>query len=338
MKKVLTAALICILTLAGCGRAEQPGADALENSGQASPAVSGVPEREDGEASGAVTEGTGDGQQPGAAADACLSLRIVDGAETGSLVLAGEGAGAVYTLTVGDTPVYLDGVPADASVLEDGMTAEISFSGMVMETYPAQLADVAAVSVYSRGTEKNPGGGFYDLCGLYLQVLNDLWETDSGLNEGVSYVSVDLSEAPGGLTEGEKSAIAWIFACEHQMGGAGLCLSYQELKEQGYLAEVQPDVFQWEDGVLFSITACEADGGEAFSLPVLTFDAQKWRSPLGAYWFDDCTAVWPETGSWEDYSVGGEMVSQAGLQETADFRKWCKGHENMDGKQNLFLV
>lgn len=47
----------------------------------------------------------------------------------------------------------------------------------------------------------------------------------------------------------------------------------------------------------------------AFSLPVLLFEAQKWRSPLGAYWFTDCMAVWPEMGSWESYSVGGEMIS-----------------------------
>lgn len=328
MKKVLAVALICILTLSGCGKAgqpgrtvsENPGLTVMENPGQAESDVSGVPGQQDGEAASGTASAEGqpgqsaqtgpqDVGQPGAAADAVISLRIVDGAKTGSLVLAGENVGAVYTLTVGDTPVFLDGAPAEAFVLEDGMTAEISFSGMALETYPSQLAGVSAISVYSRGTEKNPGGGFYDLCGLYLQVLNDLWEKDSGLNEGISYVSVDLSDAPGDLTEGEKLAVAWIFASEHQVGGMELRLSYQELVEQGYLTEVQPGGYQWEDGVLFSVTSCEAEGGAAFSLPVLLFEAQKWRSPLGAYWFTDCMAVWPEMGSWESYSVGGEMIS-----------------------------
>ena len=38
-----------------------------------------------------------------------VSLCIVDGADTGSLVLAGEGTGEVYTLDVGTALVYLDG-------------------------------------------------------------------------------------------------------------------------------------------------------------------------------------------------------------------------------------
>ena len=48
-------------------------------------------------------------------------LRIVDGAETGQLVLAGERASDVYTLDMKDIKVFLDGKKSDASVLEDGM-------------------------------------------------------------------------------------------------------------------------------------------------------------------------------------------------------------------------
>lgn len=315
MKKLLTIALIFGLGLTGCGKAGDGGeiapdvTPAAENPGYADAGPSGAGSED----SEAPSSGDTDSKVPGEAGQQAdgtvISLRIVDGAEDGSLVLAGENAGAVYTQYVKDIPIYLDGNPADASALEDGMMAEIAFSGMVMETYPAQLADVTSISVYSRGTEKNPLGGFYDLCGLYLQVLDDLWEKDSGLNEGAVYVSVDLSDAPGELTEGEKSAIAWVFACEHQMGGVGLSLSYQELIEQGYLTEVKPGVYQWEDGVLFSITSCAQDDGAIYSLPTLKFDAQKWRSPLGAYFFSDCAATWPEAGSWSSYSIGGEAIS-----------------------------
>lgn len=253
-----------------------------------------------------------------------ISLRIVDGAESGSLVLAGEHAGDVYTLGVGDIPVYLDGKPADASALQDGMMAEIAFGGMVLETCPAQLGSVQSISVYSIGTEKNPGGSLYDLCGLYLKVLDDLWDADSGLNEGAVYVSVDLSDAPGGLTEGEKSAIAWIFACAYQV--QDLQLTYEELAAQGYLTEVDmggdvpkdlgaeaaedvPKLYHWEDGVLFSITADSWEEDEVYSLPVVKFNAEKWRSPLGAYYFYHCSAVWPEFGTWSTYSVEAQMIS-----------------------------
>lgn len=266
----------------------------------------------------AVTDGNTDAQT------VTISLRIVDGAESGSLVLAGEHAGDVYTLGVGDIPIYLDGKPSDASALQDGMMAEIVFGGMVMETYLAQLGDVKSISVYSIGTEKNPGGSLYDLCGLYLKVLDDLWDADSGLNEGAVYVSVDLSDAPGGLTEGEKSAVAWIFAGAHRV--QDLQLTYEELAAQGYLTEVDmgrdvpkdlgaeagedvPKLYHWEDGVLYSITAGSWEEDEVYSLPVVKFNAEKWRSPLGAYCFFHCSAIWPEFGTWSTYSVEAQMIS-----------------------------
>lgn len=237
-------------------------------------------------------------------------LKIVDGAESGQLVLAGTGAGEVYTLTVGDIPVYLDGEKEDASVLEDGMTAEIRYNGDILETYPATFGEVDSIHVYSLGTKNNPGGTYYDLCGLYLKVLNDLWETDSGLNGGAEYVSVDLSEAPGNLTEGEKSAVAWIFGCEH--GLEALTLTMEELIAEGWLVAAggSDDLYRWDNGVLMTITD---DWGEDFdthySLPTIKFNAMKWRSPLGAYIFSGCSAVWPQMGTWTDYNVGAHAIS-----------------------------
>ncbi|MBQ2368583.1 MAG: hypothetical protein II301_00495, partial [Peptococcaceae bacterium] len=106
------------------------------------------------------------------------SLRIVDGAATGQLVLAGERASDVYMLDMKDIKVFLDGKKADVSALEDGMMAEIVHSGWIQTTYPGQFSDVYEVRVYSLGSEKNPGGSYYDVCGLYLQVLEDLWNAD----------------------------------------------------------------------------------------------------------------------------------------------------------------
>ena len=101
-----------------------------------------------------------------------LRLTLVDGAGTDTLLLAGETAGEVYTVPADSFPLTLDGEPADASVLEDGMPITLAYTG-IEESFPARLS-VAAAETYSLGTEKNPGGGFYDLCGLYLQVLSDL--------------------------------------------------------------------------------------------------------------------------------------------------------------------
>lgn len=319
---------LCMVAAAGCGgkdsadgagsSAEQPSVSDGEGVGTVgtdAPASGGnVENGADGQATatGAKTNGT-----DGSTADAdeenpqevTITLRIVDGAETGNLILAGDGPGEVYTLSVDGKDIFIDGALSNASVLEDGMLAEIRFNGIVLETYPAQLCDVQAVSVYSRGTEQNPLGAYYDLCGLYLQVLNDLWDVDSGLNEGASYVSVDLSAAPGDLSEGEKQAIAWIFASAHDV--MPLTLNFEELAGQGYLSVYGEfdDWYEWTDGVLFSITPKESEDLEVYSLPVLKFNAEKWRSPLGAYCFFDCKAVWSEGGSWGGYSVGAEMIS-----------------------------
>lgn len=277
---------LCICLLAGCGAA---------SGGAAAPSGSGeMPPKETGEAA------------------AWLTVRVVDGAESGELLLAGESADEVYRLSAQELdgiPFTLNGEESDPSVLEDGMTLEIAYNGAVQETWPARLGQIFSVAA------TRIGGGYYDLAGLYLQVLEDLWDRDAGLNGGITAVSVDLSQAPGDLTEAEKEVIAWIFACRH--GVEGLTLPYEELAEQGWLTDVEwdsrpedaPAIYQWEDGVLFTITAADGEENEVYSLPVLKFHAEKWRSPLGAYFFRDCSCVWPELGSWSEYRIGGEAIS-----------------------------
>lgn len=250
-------------------------------------------------------------------------FRIVDGAEDGNLLLAKLcrcPGGDVYRLPVDGVPVTLDGEPADASALEDGMEVEVSYNGQTLETFPARMGEVYSIAAWSVGTEKNPGGTCYDLCGLYLQVLDDLWQKDPGLNEGISIAGLDLSRAPGDLAESEKAAIAWRFGETH--GVEVVTGTFEELEAQGYFtataistpAPEEGQDFsrvwnQWDDGCLFSITANENHAEEVYSLSVLFFNAEKWRSPLGAYMFYDCSAAWPEMGTWSGYNIGSEMIS-----------------------------
>jgi len=254
---------------------------------------------------------------------ASFTCRIVDGAEDGELLLARLcrcPGPEVCRLSAGEIPVTLDGEPADASVLEDGMPIEISYDGNVLETFPAQLGEVYSITAWSRGQRENPGGTEYDLCGLYLQVLDDLWNKDPGLNDGITVAGLDLSTAPGVLAESEKAAIAWRFGETH--GVEVVTGTFEELNEQGYFtaspistpAPEEGEDFsqmwvQWDDGCLFSITLNEDHEDEVYSLPTLFFNAEKWRSPLGAYCFYDCSAGWAEMGTWNGYSIGSEMIS-----------------------------
>lgn len=252
-----------------------------------------------------------------------VSCRIVDGGAEGELLLAeldhplndrelshADGR-SVYRLSLNNVSVYLDGEPAQPSDLRDGMSVELSFNGAVAESFPAQLGEVYELRAWSIGTPQCPGGGYFDLCGLYLQVLSDLWDKDPGLNSGISTAGLDLSQAPGGLLDSEKSALCWRFGELH--GVEVIQGTYEELAEEGYFTPVagglEYPLYQWEDGCLFSLTAAGGHEEEAYSLPVLFFDAQKWRSPLGAYYFGDCSAGWPEMGTWSGYQVGSEAIS-----------------------------
>ena len=226
-----------------------------------------------------------------------MTLRVVGDAADGTLILAGETE--VYTLPLDGLTLYLDGGSIDASQVESGMSAEVWYTGGVQETNPARFAQVVAVS-FSR--EADPR---YDLCGLYLQVLEDLWNADDGLNGGAELVSVDLSKAPGGLTAGEKAAIAYVFAQKH--GVQGLTMTFDELREEGYLAGEKTEngktAYSFPNGLLFTITPEETQDNGAS----VCFSAGKWRSPLGAYYFTKCTASRGDNG-WE-YTVGAEAIS-----------------------------
>ena len=328
LRKSALALALC-LCLSACG-----GAPAEKPEGPDGTAVKTL-EGEPPPAPGSVPDLTED-EEP-----TVITCRIVDGAEDGDLLLAEleeglYGGTGVYRLNLQDggprvtilygdrpagksqptaVPVYLDGELAEPSVLEDGMPVEVAFNGFVAESFPARLGEVDSVSAWSRGQGKNGAGTAYDLCGLYLQVLNDLWEKDPGLNEGVSQIALDLSKAPGELTEGEKTALVHRFGELH--GVEAFAATFEELKEQGYLTseplgDGAPEgaaFVHWEDGCLFSITPNEDHEDETYSLPVVFFNAEKWRSSLGAYGFYDCSAGWGQTGTWSGYSVGGEMIS-----------------------------
>ena len=289
------AALLCLCLLAGCGRTDSTGntrrAEETPDSGD----MSGKTEKP-----GESAEPTGE------------TFRIVREEKDGLLLArVGGGPADVYTLSLPDTGVTLDGEVFDreeprayqalpGSTLT-GALAEITY-GTVLETYPGQLGGVTAVNIRS--------DGFDDRCALYLRVLDDLWNVDGGLNGGVTSVSVDLSQTS--LSESEQAAVAWAFGGEHGISQV-LSLNYEQLAAEGYLTGADPDsdgIPCWEEGCLFTITEQETGDNELNGARnTVTFDAQKWRSALGAYFFCDCTASQDIDGRWGDYTVGSQAIS-----------------------------
>jgi len=114
---------------------------------------------------------------------------------------------------------------------------------------------------------------------LYLDVIDKLMAEDDGLNHGIRYIGIDLSNASN-LSDDEKDAIIRQIGERYQT--ETLIGTFEQLREQGY---IDPDVLYWEDGILLTVSVIsESDG-------TFTFDASKWRSGLGAIYFEDCTAT-----------------------------------------------
>ena len=284
--KRLFAAILCLCLLAGCGRTDSTGNTCRAED---EPTVGAEKAEPIGE-----------------------SFRIIQEKPDWLLLAKEEGGSAeVYTLSLRDVELTLDGEafernePGAYQRFPDGTLTgalvEVAYD-LVLETYPGQLAEVTAVNIRS--------DGFDDRCALYLRVLNDLWAEDEGLNSDITMLSVDLSQT--GLSDSEQAAVAWAFGGEHGISEV-LSLSYEELAAEDYLtgAEQGADSLPyWENGCLFSITERETGDNELNGARnTVTFDAQKWRSALGAYFFADCTAEQALDGHWGDYTVGSEAIS-----------------------------
>lgn len=146
-------------------------------------------------------------RSPGRVTETFRLVTVGDGDDPAS-VLAGTdgGAGAVYTrpLQCG-RPDYRGYTQEEMDLLDwspmPGALVEVTWDGSVMESYPMRFGTVASVRILE--------DGFDDLCRLHLDVLNDLWEVDPSLNDGITELGVDLSGTS--LPESEQAAVAYAF-------------------------------------------------------------------------------------------------------------------------------
>ncbi|MBO5671534.1 MAG: hypothetical protein J6S41_08300 [Clostridia bacterium] len=210
------------------------------------------------------------------------TLRVIASYEGGGLLLADVNNRAVYHNALPDSKIY----PA-------GTLLEVTCADYVLETYPAQLAEIY---------EAEPiDDGFDDRCALYLQVFEDLWEEDQALQADIDYIGIDLSRTS--LTKSEQDALAWRFG--ELKGKEVLTGTFDELCEQGF---INKEELYWENGCLLSIEEEGLPDEESDTNKVI-FRAQKWRSGLGAIMFTSCTAEQDKTGHWGEYTAGGFAIA-----------------------------
>jgi len=193
----------------------------------------------------------------------------------------------IYWIHAGDTEVIgVSGEKLKSDALKEGMLVDILYDGVIMESYPMQIGNIKSIRVKEEGD---------DLAGFYMTVINDLYETDPGLNDGIECMAFDLSGVSN-ITETEKTALVYRLGSFYEK--EAIQGTYDELSEQGY---INKEKLSFETGILFVIelSNVEHDG--------FTFDIRKWRSGDGAYYFNDCTAK-KTNGSWK-YTIGSHMIS-----------------------------
>ena len=215
-----------------------------------------------------------------------LTARVLDDDGT-DLLLAGLGEpfSGVYTVSRADVAE----TGTDPDDLDPGRKAEFIFDGSVEESFPGRLGNLASAIPEADGRDC--------LVLLYLDVLEDLWEKDPALHDGIAKIGFDLSETR--LTSGERQALALMFAQSH--GEAETVFgTWQELADRGL---INGEDLYWPDGVLLSVKEKTDAPGQ------VKFDAQMWRSGLGAYILCDCTSELRVGGEWTPFTVGSEAIS-----------------------------
>ena len=223
---------------------------------------------------------------PGMVREPDLTARIIrdDGTD---LLLVGlaEPWDSVYTVSKAD----LEAAGVYTEDLRPGELMVLDFDGDLEDTLPARLGNVSGVAVMEDSRDL--------LFQLYLNALDDLWNKDPALHDGVTQIGFDLASTR--LAPSERAALAMVFAQDHGVPET-VFGTWQELADAGV---IDGEELVWDDGVLLSIQEKNDEPGKVL------FDAEIWRSGLGAYLFCDCESKQLIGGDWEPYTVGSEAIS-----------------------------
>lgn len=193
----------------------------------------------------------------------------------------------IYWIHAGDTQVIgASGGKLKSDALNEGMLVDILYDGVVMESYPMQIGNMKSIRVREESD---------DLAGFYMTVINDLYETDPGLNDGIERMAFDFSGISN-MTEAEKTALVYRLGNFYEI--EAIQGTHDELVEQGYIDNKS---LSFETGILFIIELSNVEPDR------FNFNIRKWRSGDGAYYFQDCTAE-KSNGSWK-YTIGSHMIS-----------------------------
>lgn len=256
----------------------EPGAESKPGTVTA-PGVAGKPgaEAEPGPAAGSV---------PGLSEESVTDrFEILEVKESGLLVAGLGRSKGLYHVGHGTVLKDTDGTELSVSDLKETEIVELTWNGMINETYPGQFGYDALKKTGETGSSTFV---------FYRQLLKDLAETDSGLNSGINQSFFDFNGIAS-LSGEEKEGLAYLAGSDY--GVIGSQSTAEELKEQGILDREKGI----EAGILVTVEELTHKDGR------VTCSANKYRSGTGAYYFEDVTAEY-KNGKWE-YKIGTHMIS-----------------------------
>ena len=174
---------------------------------------------------------------------------------------------------LGDTVGSIFYLTTDDDTIKAGDIVEVTFNGMIMESYPLQLGE-PSFKLKEQGTSVLP---------MLEELYHELWERDRLLNEDLDVIAVDF-EKISVLSDIEKEAFLKILDnymySNHDIGV--IESNFEKLKEENLIkpyGDIE-NAYHFENGLLISF---ESQEDTSIPLTSFTMSITKWRSPLGAY-------------------------------------------------------
>lgn len=163
-----------------------------------------------------------------------------------------------------------------------GNIIKVSYDN-IQETYPVTLTnpDIEQIEIGDNRLE------------MILKVIQELMETDPGLNSDINFIALDLTEFDF-LNESQKNALCYLV--ESNFGYSVLFATMKDLIEQGLA-----DPTYIPEGILITLKCEEMNASK------LNFSCTKYRSGLGALFFSESKASLTNH-SWT-YELGGFAIS-----------------------------
>lgn len=170
-----------------------------------------------------------------------------------------------------------DGKEITKEELLVGDLIRVTYNGVILESYPAQISASAVVVL-----ETNR------LLSGYLALIDNIYQQDSALNYDITMIAFDTTEWKD-ISEEEKAYLFQKVKKRYQVDVVEG--TFKELGEQGL---IDTDNLYFEKGILIKISKLSYSKDNKR----IRCSIEKWRSGKGAIGSDDVTATY-EKGPWK---------------------------------------